>query len=469
MKPQEHQTEKQILSRLRLWLKYRIFAPLKGPPSDGVYTHLRPRPGSNAVVFGIEDQISSIAASLRHGDIETFTKRLSELALQLLAEPLWGRALFVPELDELAREASLAVTPSRNRTADAKLLVHVASVVHPIGGHTRVIEDIAAALPEYRHALIITDMANLAPMELAPLMPRFEELKIKVHLLKASIWAKRVRELSSLVATLGPQAVLLFAHYADSIAFVGVAGHAAPRVLFLHHCDHMPALGASRTDYTHIDLTPACHRFCASRPNLQPFLVNLTVRDCGTVRLVERHPIVGVTSGREGKYQGASEFSYGQLLAALFSAGVGRIFHIGDLPKWQRDEICAEVAANGQDASCVSFLPNVPSLSAKLIEISPDFYLVSHPLVGGKATVEAMSAGLPILFARPAGALPLLNVDMTFDTSVQFAELVQIPAAVRRLETEKDILGMNSRAVYEKYYFPAAFREALRSAIRTDR
>jgi hypothetical protein len=465
-----HQTDEgQILTRLRLWLKYRIFVPLTASSSDDVFSHLAPRVGNDAVIVGIEDQISALAGCLKRGDIETFTKQLCEVTRHLVAEPLLGQALFIPELDELTRKAGLIVAPSCNRTTDSKRLVHIASVVHPIGGHTRVIEDIAATLPEYQHVLIVTDMAKLAPMELAPLLPRFEELKIKVHLLKASGWAKKVTELSSLVATLGPQAVLLFAHYADSIAFVGVAGHAAPRVLFLHHCDHMPALGASRTDYTHIDLTPGCHRFCASRPNLQPFLVNLTVRDCGTVRLVERHPIVGVTSGREGKYKGASEFSYGQLLAALFSAGVGRIFHIGDLPKWQRDEICAEVAANGQDASCVTFLPNVPSLSAKLIEISPDFYLVSHPLVGGKGTVEAMSAGLPILFARPASALPLLNVDMTFGTSVQFAELAQIPAAVRRLETEKDILGMNSRGVYEKYYLPAVFREALLSAICTDR
>jgi hypothetical protein len=470
MRTQKHQNgEEQILTRLRLWFKYRIFIPLKGQPSEDTYSHLRLRSGSDAVVVGIEDQISAIAAFLKRGDIETFTRRLCELTVQLLAEPLWGRALFIPELDELARNASLIVTPSPNRTIDSKLLVHVASVVHPIGGHTRVIEDIAAALPEYQHVLIVTNMPNLAPMELAPLLPRFEELHIRVRLLKGSRWAKKVRELSSLVATLGPQAVLLLAHYADSIAFVGVAGHAAPRVLFLHHCDHMPALGASRADYTHIDLTPGCHRFCSLRPNLQASLVNLTVKDRGTVRLIEHHPIVGVTCGREGKYQGTSDFSYGQLLAALFLAGVGKIYHIGDMPKWQTDEICADITANGQDASRVTFLPNVPSLSTKLIEISPDFYLVSHPLVGGKATVEAMSVGLPILFARPPSASPLLNVDMTFGASVQVSDLVQIPAAVQRLEAEKETLAMNSRAVYEKYYLPAAFREGLLSAIRINR
>lgn len=468
MRAQEHKNgerQTEFLARLRLWFKYRILVPLKGPRRDGVDSHFRPRVGRDGVVFGIEHQITSIAASLKRGDIETFTRRLSELTSQLLSGPLWGRALFIPELDELAREASLIIAPSHNRTTDSKLIVHVASVVHPIGGHTRVIEDIAAALPEYRHVLIITDMGRLAPMELAPLMPRFEELHLKVHLLKAPNWSEKARELSSLIAALGPQVVLLLAHYADSVAFVGVAGHAAPRVVFLHHCDHMPALGASRTDYTHIDLTPACHRFCAVRPKLQASLLNLTVKDSGTVRLVERHPIVGVTCGREAKYQGTSEFSYGQLLAALFGGGVGQILHIGDMPGWQRDEICADIAANGQDANRVTFLPNAPSLSAKLIEISPDFYLVSHPVAGGKATLEAMSVGLPILFARPASASSLLNVDMTFGTSVPVSTLKDVRTAVRRLEGERRALAKRSREVYEKHYSPGAFREGLLSAI----
>jgi hypothetical protein len=464
MRAQEHKSgERQIefLARLRLWFKYRIFVPLKGPP-------LRPRAGRDAVVFGIERHISSVAASLKRGDIETFTRRLSELTVQLLSGPLWGRALFIPELDELAREASLIVAPSHNRTTDPKLLVHVASVVHPIGGHTRVIEDIAAALPEYRHVLVITDMEKLAPMELAPLTLRFEELHLKVHLLKAPNWAEKARELSSLVAALGPQAVLLLAHYGDSIAFVGVGGHAAPRVVFLHQCDHMPALGASRTDYTHIDLTPACHRFCASRPELHASLLNLTVKDTGTVQLVERHPIIGATCGSPHKYAGSSEFSYAQLLATLFSSGVARVLHIGDMPDSQKDQICADIVASGQDASQVVFLPNTPSLATKLLEISPDFYLTSHPIGGGRATVEALSVGLPILWVCPPSTLPLLGADMTFNTSVLVSALEQIPAAIHRLETEKSTLAKRSREIYEKHYSTSAFREGLLLAINLD-
>lgn len=432
------------------------------------YRNFRPTCADDAVVRGIDEHVAYLTRLLDRGNMEMFLRRLAELTYKLLSSPVWGRALFLPELDELARKASLIVAPSYSRTADSKLLVHVASVVHPTGGHTRVIEDIAAALPEYRHVLIITGMGNLAPMELPPLMPRFQELHLQVHLLKAPDWTEKVRELSSLVAAVGPLAVLQHAHYADSIAFVGVAGQ-GPRVLFLHQCDHFASLGAYRTDYTHIDLTPACHRICASHPHLRASLLNLTVKDMGTVPLVGCHPIIGATCGAPHKYLGSTEFSYAQLLAALFSAGVHQILHIGDVPEAQKNQIRADITANGQDAERVVFLPNTPSLAAKLVEIAPDFYLISHPVGSGKAAVEAMSVGLPILHARPVSALPLLVADMTFGTSVLASTLEQIPSAVHCLEADKSTLAERSRAVYVQHYSPAEFRERLLSAIAIDR
>ncbi|SRR6266851_4216743 len=417
------------------------------------------RPNSHEVILGF-GEYEAIAAFLERGDIEMFLKRLAELTGKLLSEPLRGRALFIPELDELARKASLVVAPYRNPSTNSKLLVHVATVVYPTGGHTRIIEDIAATLPDYRHVLIITGMNKSHPT-LASLKPRFDELNLNVHLLHSLSWAEKTRELSSLIATLGPQAVLLLAHQDDSVAYVGVAEHAAPRVLFLHHADHQPSLGACRFDYTHVDLTPACHSVCASQTCLHPSLLNLTVKDVGTVQLVERHAIIGVTCGSPHKYAGSSDFSYAQLLAALLSGGVDRVLHIGEMPASQKDQICTDIVATGQDASRVVFLGDTPSLAAKLLEISPDFYLTSHPVGGGRATVEALSVGLPILWVRPPSTLPLMGADMTLNTSVLVSALEQIPAAIHRLETEKSTLAKRSREIYEKHYSSSAFREGL--------
>jgi hypothetical protein len=432
------------------------------------YRNFRPTCNDDAVVSGIDEYVAYLAAFLERGNMEMFLKRLTELAAKLAYGPLWGRALFIPELDELARKASLIITSKPNPPTNSKLVVHVATEIYPTGGHTRVIEDIAASLPEYRHVLIVTGMHEAHP-DLACLKPRFDELSLSVRLLSASSRAEKATELSSLISALSPQAVMLLAHAEDSIANATVVGHSARRVLLLHLNDHRPSLGASRVDYTHIDMTPACHRICASRPHPRASLLNLTVKDIGTVQLVDRHPLIGATCGAPYKYAGSTEFSYAQLLAVLFSAGVGQILHIGEMPEVQKNQIRTEITTNGQDARRVIFLPNTPSLAAKLLEISPDLYLISHPVGSGKATLEALSVGLPTLHALPASTVPLLSLDMSFGTSVTISTLEQIPAAVRRLKTEKGTLAKRSRAVYEKHYSPAAFREGLLSAIGVER
>ena len=135
------------------------------------------------------------------------------------------------------------------------------------------------------------------------------------------------------------------------------------------------------------------------------------------------------------------------------------------MPASQKDQIRTDIAARGQDAGRIVFLPNTPSLAAKLIEISPDFYLTSHPLGSGKATLEAMSVGLPIVYICPKSTPPFLNPDMTFGTSVPVSTLEEIPTAVRRLGTERLSLAKHSRAIYEKHYSPVAFRDGLLSII----
>jgi hypothetical protein len=454
------------LSDIRLRIKFFLLTIASRILCTVRYLNFRPVYDGNAVIYGIEGNVSSLARYLNNGQTEKFLKRIAELVLKLMAAPLMGRALFIPALDELTRNASLAGRPRIDLPTDSNILVHVATEVSSTGGHTRVIEDVVAALPEYRHILIITALNSLEAFP--SLRPRFDELGIDVRPLQSLGRAQKVRELSCMIDGLAPRAVFLFVHHYDAIAALGVAGHAAPRVLFMHHADHQPSLGASRTDYVHIDLTPACHRVCSRRPQLAASLINLTAADVGTVQLGEHRPIIGATCGSPHKYEGSSDFSYAELLAALFDSGVGQILHIGEVPARQKDQIRAEIAANGQESSRLIFLPNTPSLAVKLIEVCPDFYLTSHPVGGGRSTVEAMSVGLPILYVCAASTAPLLNADMTFATSVRLSTLGETRAAVRRLESERKSLGKRSRAVYENHYSRAAFREALLCALSNE-
>lgn len=429
------------------------------------YANFHPSVGQDAAVLGLDKQVASLESLLHRRDLERFLKRLSELALLIGPDPqVWGSALFVPELDELARRAGLTLAHRTTAPAKSNVLLHVATELYSFGGHTRVIEDAILSLPEYQHVLLMTGPYEQHP-EFPRVKPMLDRLPVEFRSLRAGTCVARAVELSSTVAAISPDTILLFTHPDDATANVAIDSRCARRVLFFHHVDHFPSLGASRSDYAHIDLTPACHSVCQSRPPLRASMLNLTVRDIGTAKFAHRAEVIGVTCGSPHKYEGATEFSYAQLLAALFASGVDRILHIGQMPEEQKAQIRGEVTANSQDPERIVFLPNTPSLAAKLIEISPDFYLVSHPTGSGKATVEAMSVGLPILHARPDSTLPLLNSDVTFGTSVMAPTLEQIPSAIQRLRNERESLARDSRRAYERHYSPQAFRQGLLTAI----
>lgn len=444
-------------------MKYGVLGKLSAARQKIQYRNFQPVCGEDAVVRGIDDQVAYLTRLLDRGNMELFLKRLAE-TVSRLHDACWGRGLFIPELDELARKASLTIAPTPNPPVNSGTVLHVTTGVYSTGGHTRVIQDIVANLPEYRHELTVTGMTADHP-DLLLLKPWFDHFNLNIHILSSSSLTARSRELSHLLAALRPEIITLFGNNNDVVLNVTVTHRSASRVLFFHHVDHYPCLGASRSEFTHVDLTPGCHDICLNQPILNASMVGLTVRDAGTVRPTENRSITGATCGSPHKYDGSIGFSYGQLLAALFSVGVGKMFHVGDMSEEQKNETRAEVTANGQDAERIIFLPNVPSLTEKLLEISPDFYLVSHPVGGGKATLEAMSVGLPILHARPAGSLPLLVVDMTYGSSLTVSTLDEIPVVLKRLTDEGQVLSRRTRATYEKYYSEAAFRQGLLSAI----
>ena len=176
-------------SRLKLELKIeRIRYQIR-------YANFRPTISSDGIVSGIRIHEAALANFLKNGDTEMFLSRLAELMLKLLSESFMGRALFVPRLDDLARKANLLISPDRkshDRPTNSKVLVHVATIVYPIGGHTRVIEDIAAALPDHRHILLITGMQESDPVW-ASLKPRFDELSLEVYILRSSSLTEKTR------------------------------------------------------------------------------------------------------------------------------------------------------------------------------------------------------------------------------------------------------------------------------------
>ncbi len=410
------------------------------------------------------DEMNSLVDMLQRGEREPLLQVVMHTTLQLLhRSDLQGQALFLPQMDVVMQAASRTLVRKVIPTAP-DLVLHIASEVYDTGGHTRVIEDVVRALPERRHQLILTDASGHyrnGRLVLGQLEKRFQDVGLEVIILQEGSLAGRAAELALRIAHSAPGAILLFAHHFDSIANAAVSGESAPRVLYIHHADHLPALGATRKDLVHIDLATACHTACTTAYPFPHTFLGMSMADRGTIPFSQATPLVGVTCGSHTKYSGCCEFTYGQLLGTFFASGIAHLLHIGSMPQSQQEMIHEEIRAAGQDAGKLTFIPNVPSLAEALKTIGPAFYLGSHPVAGGKAVVEALSVGLPTVFVGPASTLPLLCSDMALDASLVVRRLSDVPGVVQRLQTEREALGAASRRVFDENYAPQVFRQKL--------
>lgn len=415
-------------------------------------------------INSLEQQLKTMFES---NEIESFLALLTQMFFEMLSDPRFrGQALFEPISDGYLQKLALSLCDYNLEGRHKNAVLHVATEVYDTGGHTRVLEDIVANLPDKRHVLVLTGGSAGRPPQLSKLLQeRFATLGLSVIYLHRQALFDRVKELVTLIRNLAPHTIFLNAHHFDSVAYGAVCGYSAPRVHFLHHADHQPSLGATRTDYEHFDLTPECHGACRKHLKFGPKMLHMSAADHGMVcdgPTDEATSLVCVTSGSAQKFHGEVGFSYPQLASALLKAGVDRLHHIGPFPDVLQQHVRNQLAIDGSDPGRIVFEGPVPSLVTRLKEIAPDFYLESHPVGGGKARVEALALGLPILRAEPPEKLPLFRwVDGELGSAAIISHLGDVPAAVDRIRTAGKAMGASNREFYQQFHAPDVFRQKL--------
>lgn len=408
---------------------------------------------------------SALEQVYQSGDLSRFLTETARLFLAIESNAdLKGRAFFEASSDRRMEDlANWLVRPSPSPRADT--VVHVATEVYAIGGHTRVMEDIVRAMPDRRHVLILTDLSgrySRGQASLDILEHRFEDMGLEVRWLPQGEILNRVFMLIAMVAELSPGAIFVNAHPFDTVAYAGISGKSAPRVLLLHHADHYPALGSARTDYTHLDLSDICHSICCSSHLHEPKLLSMSVQDNGAISPDYDRPLVGVVSGNYNKFEGSVGATYAELLTAILGAGVETMHHIGTLHPPQIDQIHMAMDMAGIDRDRVVFHGSVPSLSLKIKDIEPNFALNSHPMGGGKAAIEALSLGLPFMHYSPPEKLPIFDWVDGMGGCIRLRDLSEAPEAVREMEKRGAEIGKANRRLYESRHTMEAFGRSLK-------
>lgn len=368
-------------------------------------------------------------------EIEAVLQRIIQYVPALMAPDIRGRKLFWPALDAL-----VADLPRRLNLPDVALakgqgdVVVLATRFYPTGGHSRVAADIARLTGAAKVTLVFTDIyrqlrqANM--VQTAAGDQTF--LRRAGLLLTAPTLVEKIIELHMILAAIRPGRIFLLNNHMDPVAVAG-AWSFRQVVDYVHHADFMPALGSSLDFATHADLTYTCHLACREA-GLDPIYAGMTTPPPTALRPT---PAPGhgrlriATCGGLHKYRQAGRYGWADYVVAALSAADAEMIHIGPVDEAFTTAMAQALTAAGIDPGRYRCVGPTDDLQAELVRRGADLYLSSYPESGGRAGLEAMVAGLPVITPVEPDLGPLLEDRWPFAVAVNVTSPAELALALR--------------------------------------
>lgn len=374
--------------------------------------------------------------------------------------------LYYPNLDrQIERLAgALPALPEPLASAPESTLL-LATEMYQVGGHSRVIIDVARDVPS--PTLVLSDMFGSyrkQPQQLDWLLDALPDVPVVV-LPQRTLWGK-CQALGLLAHRLQPRSILYFQHHQDPIPFVGTLRHAGARKTLVHHCDHNPSLGNTLPGIGHLDFTDESARGCAQHLQRETQVLPLYVPDLGRKPFspVRGQAFSVVTSGTQIKFARTGDLALQSIARTVLSGIRGQFVHIGPLDEDWAAEIRAHLAQHDIDPARFQPLGPVSSLWTTLGRLDAHFYLGSAPVGGGRAAIEAQGCGYPVLFHKVADETSVLAADSVYaDKTLGWTTLEDLAALLGRIGPQQVALGDAARGLYETRYSRDEFVRVLRS------
>jgi hypothetical protein len=363
--------------------------------------------------------------------------KLIQLPAAYRTPEFYGRKLFTPGLDalvpKLAARLGLADRPGVKSNENPCI---VATRFYTTGGHTRVAADLLDRLRPTSAPIIHTDMfrelryRNL--MDAPGLCTEMGERATVI--LRSDTLPELAATLYSTLSALRPTRIFLLCHPMDVAAILACWAF-RDVVDFVHHADHVPALGATLPFSGHVDPTFTCHLACRAA-GLDAGYAGMAARDAPAqppARLAGAAdgPIRIATCGNPHKYVGtAGGRAWTDYAVAALSRPDTEIVHIGPTRPELEDEIRDALAAAGIDPGRYIFAGFAESLPQALEAHRAQIYLSSFPESGGKSNIEALAAHLPMIVPRAPEPPPLLRFGLPLPRCIHIVEPGQMSAAI---------------------------------------
>jgi glycosyltransferase involved in cell wall biosynthesis len=363
--------------------------------------------------FNIARRLSSAMATLRQYESAA---TYAELA-SFVATTHHPGVLSSPALEQtLARVGSawskhLDETPTpANPGGDdwPQRVVHVATQIGEVGGHSRWILNWIRRDPRRQHSLALVGQRS------EPVPTTFSEAiensRGSIHVIDHRSSPKdKARRLIDVTAPY--DTIILSSHPSDIIPSLAYSSHSHPPIIRLNHGDHRFWIGTTITDIL-VDFRSAGalqSRNYRGIPSSRSYVFPLPVRDDRRVsRTAARSALdldsdwpVILTVGSKFKFRSQGGPTYLDLIApALDAIPDLRVLIVGPTP----EDVWLEAASRWPDR--VRPLGILPDLS--LYHSAADLYLESYPMGSATAALESGICGMPIVRFTPSSELALL-------------------------------------------------------------
>ncbi|MDZ7993357.1 MAG: glycosyltransferase [Nostoc sp. EfeVER01] len=349
---------------------------------------------------------------------------------------------------------------------DDELIIYIATQLYKTGGHTAVIEDLIKARPEKKHLILITDTFNST--DRPAVEDRLRSLNVQILWATNGTSIDKLRWLQqALIANLSNQ-VFLFNHPQDAVAVAAVQPNLTPNLIFYHHAGHLLCLGVYLSYAQHIDSDPGsfynCRHNLGISNNIYLPLVVDNIPDRHSSSFVSNGQLRTCSSGSENKFKEIPYlYSYIHEVPKIIASTGGFHIHIGDLSQHTLSVIERGLGEFRISLERFIHIPWVKSLGRAMSEHKIDIYLESFPLGGGRAGIEVMASGTPIVVHNNYRSRQLCSTDLAYPEAFRWQTPDELYRYLRNISSEAlKTESVYSRIHYQKNHIPQILPKLLK-------
>jgi hypothetical protein len=418
-----------------------------------------------------------VAGEIARGDLNSALERITDLVMQVIFHPSSAARIFsAPELDRLctgigalAREEAGPRLPASDVPREDRV-VYLVTRLAKAGGHTRVIADLIAAQRETRSVILVSGVHESTDVE--DIAALFSDAAT-IELAPPGDLLSRLRWIQHRLAHIRPRRTYLLNHNYDAVLVAAAQPDLVGKLVYIHHGDHMLALGVHIPHARHVDFHALGFYQCREREGVEGnILWPLVVADQGhrlNAPFLQRGHLTTCTSGRPDKFEFRQGFDlvpylyrYDEVVPRIIGASGGTHIHIGELPGPMLERIRGGLAAAGLPSERFVHIEYVASLWRAFLDLGVDAYIGSFPFGGGRTIAEAMGAGLPLIVHANYCSPFLSSEPHVYDGAMIWRQPSELTSILSKLDlSQLTAHAHRSRAFYEAHHRAELLRRAL--------